>query len=83
MDAKKNALRTEDIAKGVFVPVSHLLKKEPKKVDLRMAADQWQRSGHHASVRFHYCRLECFLAAIKINIEPKNSSASLKAVFFM
>ncbi|MCL2815753.1 MAG: hypothetical protein FWD23_14240 [Oscillospiraceae bacterium] len=26
MDAKKNALRAEDIAKGVFVPVSHLPK---------------------------------------------------------
>jgi hypothetical protein len=26
MDAKKNALRSEDISKGVFVPVSHLPK---------------------------------------------------------
>jgi len=31
MDAKKNALRTEDISKGVFVPVSHLPKAEPVK----------------------------------------------------
>jgi len=31
MDAKKNAIRAEDIAKGVFVPVSKLPKKEPKK----------------------------------------------------
>jgi len=40
MDAKKNALRAEDIAKGVFVPVSYLPKKEPKKADLPMAANQ-------------------------------------------
>jgi hypothetical protein len=33
MDAKKNALRAEDIQKGVFVPVSSLPKKEPKKAD--------------------------------------------------
>jgi hypothetical protein len=31
MDAKKDALRAEDIVKGVFVPVSHLPKSEPKK----------------------------------------------------
>ena len=31
MDAKKNALRTEDITKGVFVPVSTLPKQEPMK----------------------------------------------------
>ena len=31
MDAKKNALRAEDIAKGVFVPVSAMPKAEPKK----------------------------------------------------
>ena len=31
MDAKKNALRAEDMAKGVFVPVSTLPKKEPRK----------------------------------------------------
>jgi len=31
MDAKKNALRAEDIAKGVFAPVSRLPKVEPKK----------------------------------------------------
>jgi site-specific DNA recombinase len=30
MDAKKNALRGEDIVRGVFVPVSHLPKREPK-----------------------------------------------------
>ena len=29
MDSKKNALRAEDIAKGVFVPVSHLPRAEP------------------------------------------------------
>jgi len=40
MDAKKNALRAEDIAKGVFVPVNHLLKAEPKKAALPMAANQ-------------------------------------------
>jgi hypothetical protein len=45
MDAKKNALRAEDIAKGVFVPVSALPKKEPKtamqkSTDLPMAANQ-------------------------------------------
>ena len=45
MDAKKNALRTEDIAKGVFVPVSNLPKAEPKiaeqgKGALPMAANQ-------------------------------------------
>ena len=31
MDAKKNALRTEDMTKGVFMPVSELPKKEPRK----------------------------------------------------
>jgi len=31
MDAMKNAIRAEDMAKGVFVPVSQLPKKEPKK----------------------------------------------------
>jgi hypothetical protein len=41
MDSKKNALRDEDIAKGVFVPVSHLPKKEPKIAPaLPMAANQ-------------------------------------------
>ena len=30
MDAKKNALRAEDVAKGVFVPVSSMPKLEPK-----------------------------------------------------
>ena len=39
MDAKKNALRAEDIAKGVYVPVRHLPKAEPKKADLPMAAN--------------------------------------------
>ena len=33
MDAKKNALRAEDIAKGVFVPVSTMPKKEPRKAE--------------------------------------------------
>ena len=45
MDAKKNALRAEDIAKGVFIPVSAMPKKEPKIAslkndDLPMAANQ-------------------------------------------
>jgi hypothetical protein len=45
MDAKKNAIRAEDIAKGVFVPVSNLPKAEPKiaeqgKGALPMAANQ-------------------------------------------
>jgi hypothetical protein len=30
MDVKKNALRAEDISKGVFVPVSNLPNAEPK-----------------------------------------------------
>lgn len=30
MDAKKNVLRTEDVARGVFVPVSNIPKLEPK-----------------------------------------------------
>ena len=30
VDAKKNVLRTESIAKGVFVPVSQLPKTEPR-----------------------------------------------------
>ena len=30
MDAKKNALRAEDVAKGVFIPVSSMPKLEPK-----------------------------------------------------
>jgi len=34
MDAKKNALRAEDIAKGVFIPVSTLPKSEPKKAKI-------------------------------------------------
>lgn len=29
IDAKKNAIRAEDISKGVFIPVSHLPKAEP------------------------------------------------------
>jgi len=31
MDAKKNAIRAEDMTKGMFVPVSHLPKQEPRK----------------------------------------------------
>jgi len=31
MDAKKNALRVEDITKGVFIPVCNLPKSEPRK----------------------------------------------------
>jgi ribosomal protein S12 len=38
MDAKKNALRAEDIQKGVFVPVSSLPKKEPRKAERKNAA---------------------------------------------
>lgn len=30
MDAKKNVLRTEDVARGVFVPGSNIPKLEPK-----------------------------------------------------
>ena len=46
MDAKKNALRAEDITKGVLIPVSNLPKKEPKKAvqskaTLPMATNQW------------------------------------------
>jgi len=40
MDAKKNALRAEDVAKGVFVPVSTMPKNEPKKAVLPIAANQ-------------------------------------------
>jgi len=45
MDAKKDVLRAEDIAKGVFIPVSSMPKKEPKiaiqkAADLPMAANQ-------------------------------------------
>jgi len=40
MDTKKNALRSEDISKGVFVPVSHLPKAEPTKAVLPMAVNQ-------------------------------------------
>ena len=32
IDAKKNALRSKDITKGVFIPASTITKKEPKKV---------------------------------------------------
>ena len=40
MDAKKNALRADDVAKGVFIPVSAMPKKEPMKADLPIAANQ-------------------------------------------
>ena len=40
MDAKKDALRAEDISKGVFVPVSHLPKGEPVKAALPAAVNQ-------------------------------------------
>jgi hypothetical protein len=33
MDAKKNAPRTEDITKGVFIPVNHLPKTELRKAE--------------------------------------------------
>jgi len=35
MDAKKNAIRAEDMAKGVFVPVSKLPKKTPRVAEVR------------------------------------------------
>jgi hypothetical protein len=38
IDEKKDALRTEDISKGVFVPVGHLPKKEPRKAERKAAA---------------------------------------------
>ena len=31
MDAKKNSIRIEDMAKGVFMPISTLPKQEPRK----------------------------------------------------
>ena len=37
MDAKKNALRAEDMAKGAYIPVSKLPKKESKIADKRTA----------------------------------------------
>jgi hypothetical protein len=40
MDAKKNALRAEDMSKGVFVPVGSLPKNEPVKAALPMAVNQ-------------------------------------------
>jgi hypothetical protein len=45
IDAKTAAIRSEDISKGVFVPVSNLPKKEPRKAErtaaaLPMAANQ-------------------------------------------
>jgi hypothetical protein len=40
MDAKKEALRTEDIQKGVFVPVSHLPKSKPTRAALPVAVNQ-------------------------------------------
>lgn len=40
MDAKNNALQTEDISKGVFVPVNYLPKTEPVKAALPAAANQ-------------------------------------------
>ena len=30
MDAKKNAIRAEDVARGVFIPVSNMPKLEPQ-----------------------------------------------------
>ena len=38
MDAKKAALRAEDMAKGVFIPVSQLPKQEPKKAPAQTRA---------------------------------------------
>jgi hypothetical protein len=38
MDAKKNALRSEDIANGVFAPISTLPKREPIKAEHRITA---------------------------------------------
>lgn len=39
-DKLLRVILTEYIAKGVFVPVSHLPKKEPKRAALPMAANQ-------------------------------------------
>ena len=36
--AKENALRADDIAKGMYVPVSTLPKKDPKKASQNEAA---------------------------------------------
>jgi hypothetical protein len=38
IDAKKAAIRSEDISKGVFVPMSNLPKKEPRKAERKTAA---------------------------------------------
>jgi len=40
MDARKEALRAEDILGGVFVPVSALPKSEPVRAALPAAANQ-------------------------------------------
>jgi hypothetical protein len=40
MDAKKNALRAEDIAKGIFITVGDIQQAEPMKTTLPMAANQ-------------------------------------------
>jgi hypothetical protein len=34
MDAMKNAIRAEDIAKGVFIPVSSLPEQEPRRAEI-------------------------------------------------
>lgn len=38
MDAKKAAIRAEDMAKGVFIPVSQLPKQEPQKAPAQTRA---------------------------------------------
>ena len=43
MDAKKNALRAEDMGKGVFVPVSALPKKNRRKQNRKALHCRWQR----------------------------------------
>ncbi len=40
MDAKKAAIRAEDIQKGVFVLVSHLPKVEPARAALPVAVNE-------------------------------------------
>jgi hypothetical protein len=68
MDAKKNALRAEDISKGVFVPVSALPKNEPGKSRLANGGKSItkQRILH---VRYPLCCLNYLLTKTQfINI---------------
>ena len=38
MDAKKNAIRAEDMAKGIYTPVGKLPRKEPQRAAQASAA---------------------------------------------